>query len=102
MNVIGFVISQYVFVKGRHILNAILIANEVVDEVRKLIKEMLLFKVDFGKAYDSVHWKYLDEVMGKMNFPYLWRKWVLECVGQQRHQYWLMVPLMMISRWKGV
>lgn len=37
--------------------------------------------MNFEKAYDSVHWKYLNEVMGKINFPYLWRKWMLECVG---------------------
>jgi len=28
----------------------------VVDEARKLKKELLLFKVDFEKAYDSVDW----------------------------------------------
>ena len=42
---------------------------------------MLLFKVDFEKAYDSVDLKYLDTVMVKMNFPTLWRKWISECVG---------------------
>ena len=44
-------------------------------------KEMLLFKVDFEKAYDSVHLNYLDTVMHKMNFPTLWRKWMSECIG---------------------
>jgi hypothetical protein len=33
-----------------------------------LKKELLLFKVDFEKAYDSVDWKYLDDVMGKRRF----------------------------------
>jgi len=40
-----------------------------------------MFKVDFGKAYDSVDLKYLDSVMVNMNFPTLWRKWISECVG---------------------
>jgi hypothetical protein len=40
----------------------------------------LLFKVDFEKAYDSVDWGYLDAVMGRMDFPPLWRKWMKECV----------------------
>jgi hypothetical protein len=54
--VVGNVISetQTTFVKDRQILDGILIANEVVDEARKLNKELLLFKVDFEKAYDSV------------------------------------------------
>jgi hypothetical protein len=67
-------------VKDRQILDGILIANEVVDEARKFKKELLLFKVDFEKAYDSVDWGYLDAVMGKMAFPPLWRKWIRECV----------------------
>ncbi|GAU51462.1 hypothetical protein TSUD_413600, partial [Trifolium subterraneum] len=73
--------NQTAFVKDRQILDGILIANEVVDEARKLKKELLLFKVDFEKAYDSVDWSYLDTVMRKMSFPTLWRKWIAECVG---------------------
>jgi len=81
--VMGTVISetQSAFVKDRQILDGILVANEVVDEARKLKKELLLFKVDFEKAYDSVDWGYLDDVMGKMAFPTLWRKWMRECVS---------------------
>ncbi|GAU47276.1 hypothetical protein TSUD_94650 [Trifolium subterraneum] len=80
--VVGRVISesQTAFVKDRQILDGILIANEVVDEARKTKKELLLFKVDFEKAYDSVDWGYLDAVMGRMSFPVLWRKWIKECV----------------------
>jgi hypothetical protein len=47
---------------------------------RKANKELLHFKVDFEKADDSVDWGYLDGVMGKMDFPPLWRKWMKECV----------------------
>jgi hypothetical protein len=81
--VIGTVVSdtQIAFVKNRQILDGILIANEVVDEARKARKELMLFKVDFEKAYDSVDWGYLDAVMHKMEFPVLWRKWIKECVS---------------------
>jgi hypothetical protein len=66
--VIGNVISdsQSAFIKGRQILDGILVANEIVDEARKQKKELLLFKVDFEKAYDSIDWEYLDELMFKM------------------------------------
>jgi hypothetical protein len=65
--VIGSVISyaQSAFIKGRQILDGILVANEVVDEARKCKKELILFKVDLEKAYDSIDWNYLDEVMVK-------------------------------------
>jgi len=81
--VLGSVISesQTAFIKNRQILDGILVANEVVDEATKLKKDLMLFKVDFEKAYDSVDWGYLDAVMERMSFPVLWRKWIRECVG---------------------
>jgi len=55
--IIGRVVSetQSTFVKDRQILDGILIANEVVDEAKKSNKELMLFKVDFEKAYDLVY-----------------------------------------------
>ena len=44
-------------------------------------KELLLFKVDFEKAYDSIDHSYLNSVMVNMNFPTLWRKWIMEYIG---------------------
>ena len=63
--VLDFVVSdtQSAFVRGKQILDGILIANEVVDEAKRLKKELLLFKVDFEKAYDSVDLNYLNVVM---------------------------------------
>jgi len=76
--VIGSVVSnsQSAFVKGKQNLDGILIANETVDETKCMKKELLMFKVDFEKAYDSVDLNYLDCVMANMNFPTLWRKWI--------------------------
>jgi len=76
--VIGIVNSetQLAIVKDMQILDEILIANEAVDEARKMKKEMLLFKVDFEEAHDSVDCGYLDGVMGRMAFPTSWRKWI--------------------------
>jgi hypothetical protein len=81
--VIGSVISesQTAFVKDWQILDGVLIANEAVDEARRSKNELMLFKVNFEKAYDSVDWGYLDDVMGKMSFPVIWRKWIRECVS---------------------
>ncbi|GAU35782.1 hypothetical protein TSUD_56590 [Trifolium subterraneum] len=81
-NVVGVVVSdaQSAFIKGRQILDGILIANELVDEAKRNAKDLLLFKVDFEKAYDSVDWDYLNEVMVKMNFPSQWMGWMKACV----------------------
>jgi len=55
--------SQSAFVKGKQILDCILIANEAVDEACRFNKELLLFKVDFEKAYDSVDIHYLNAII---------------------------------------
>ncbi|GJT66463.1 RNA-directed DNA polymerase, eukaryota, reverse transcriptase zinc-binding domain protein [Tanacetum coccineum] len=34
---------------------------------------MMIFKVDFEKAYDSVRWDYLDDVLKKFGFKERWR-----------------------------
>ena len=66
--VIGSIVAeeQSTFVQKSQILDGILIANEVVDEASRSKKELLLFKVDFEKAYDSVDWGYLNAVMERM------------------------------------
>nr|GEV60483.1 putative RNA-directed DNA polymerase, eukaryota, reverse transcriptase zinc-binding domain protein [Tanacetum cinerariifolium] len=55
--VIGNVISpnQTTFLLGRQIMNKVLIANEIVNVALKSKIEILPFKVDFEKAFDSVN-----------------------------------------------
>lgn len=49
-------INQFSFCKGKQILDCVLIANEIVSDLKKKKKEdEVLFKVDFYKAYDSVY-----------------------------------------------
>jgi len=73
--------TQSTFIHGRQILDGILIANELVEDAKRLKKDLLLFKVDFEKAFDSIDWIYLEAVMKQMNFPTLWRKWIIECIS---------------------
>lgn len=40
-------------------LNGLLIANEVVKEVKRGRKDSIVFKVDFKKAYNSESWNFL-------------------------------------------
>ncbi|GKE57660.1 RNA-directed DNA polymerase, eukaryota, partial [Tanacetum coccineum] len=36
----------------------------------------MFLKVDFAKAYDSVRWDYLDDVLNAFGFGTLWRSWI--------------------------
>lgn len=52
--VLGGIISksQSAFVSGRQILDGVVIADEMINVVRKKRWPMYLLKVDFEKAYD--------------------------------------------------
>ena len=39
-------------------------------------KRALLFKLDIAKAFDSISWAYLLELMQKLGFPPRWRDWI--------------------------
>ncbi|MCI34112.1 LINE-1 reverse transcriptase like, partial [Trifolium medium] len=45
--------TQSAFIKGRHLVDGVLVVNEVVDWVKRAKKMCVIFKVDFEKAYDS-------------------------------------------------
>ncbi|KAJ9557801.1 hypothetical protein OSB04_012415 [Centaurea solstitialis] len=74
--VIGGMISieQSAFLKGRSILDGILIANEMVDFLKKSKRKAKILKIDFEKAYDTVEWTFLLEALENMGFGEKWRK----------------------------
>ena len=51
--------SQSTFVKGRQILYAVLIANEVVDSILRKKESGLVCKLDIEKAYDNISWEFV-------------------------------------------
>ncbi|GJX81979.1 putative RNA-directed DNA polymerase, eukaryota, reverse transcriptase zinc-binding domain protein [Tanacetum coccineum] len=65
--------EQSTFISGRQILDGPLILSEVIDWFKKRKKKMLIFKVDFEKAFDLVSWKYLDFVLISLGFGSKWR-----------------------------
>jgi len=59
--VLNFVVdeSQSAFLKGRGILDSVLMANEVIEDLRRRGRSGLCMKVDFEKAYDWVRWEFI-------------------------------------------
>jgi len=63
--------TQSTFIHGIQILDGILTANKIVEDFKRLKKELLLFKVDYEKAFDSIDWSHLEAVMKKNEFSYI-------------------------------
>jgi len=71
-------VNQSTFLSGRGLLDSILVANETVDYLKKEKKSGVIVKVDFEKAYDSVDWKFLYYMLGRLGFNCKWIKACME------------------------
>jgi hypothetical protein len=72
--------NQSTFIKGRNLVDGVVVVNEVVELARKSKKECLIFKVDFEKAYDSVDWGFLEYMLQRFGFCAKWIDWIRVCV----------------------
>ncbi|XP_028053421.1 uncharacterized protein LOC114257814 [Camellia sinensis] len=76
--------TQSAFMRGRNILDGILIANEIVDGWNKARGCGIVLKLDFHKAYDSVNWEFLFSILFNFGFGPKWMSWMKECVASIR------------------
>ncbi|GJU86509.1 RNA-directed DNA polymerase, eukaryota [Tanacetum coccineum] len=67
---------QTAFVPGRQILDGPFIINELLAWCKHYKHQAMVFKVDFAKAYDSVRWDYLMDVLKSFGFGDKWCGWI--------------------------
>ena len=72
--------AQIAFVEGRQILDASLIANEIIDSMVKEKETDILCKLDIEKAYDQISWNFLFTVLQQMGFGIKWISWIKWCI----------------------
>ena len=77
------------FVEGRQILDASLIANEVINLMLKKKEKWVLCKLDIEKAYDKINWNFLTTVLGKMGFKEKWLGWIKWCISTASFSFML-------------
>nr|GEV81248.1 RNA-directed DNA polymerase, eukaryota [Tanacetum cinerariifolium] len=68
--------TQSAFVANRQILDGPFILNELLHWCKRKKKQVMFFKVYFAKAYDSVRWDYLLDVLEAFKFSNIWCKWI--------------------------
>jgi len=72
---------QSTFLKERGILDSVLTANEVIEDLRRRRMSELCFKVDFEKAYDSVSWEFLYDMLRRLGIHSRWIMWIKGCLA---------------------
>lgn len=68
--------TQSAFIKGRCITDSIVTANELIFFMQKHRYPVLILKVDFEKAYDTVDWSFLLELLRARGFSDKWVGWI--------------------------
>jgi hypothetical protein len=68
--------NQCAFIKGRYILESVVIAHELVHSLHKTKDPGLILKLDYENAYDRVNWDFLFEVLSSRCFSEKWIGWI--------------------------
>ena len=72
--------AQTAFIKGRYIHDGAVLLHEIMHELRVSKKQGVVFKIDFEKAYDSVNWSFVEEVLTKKGFGEKSRHWIMSTI----------------------
>jgi hypothetical protein len=72
--------SQSAFIKGRQIIDPILIAKECLDSRIRSGEPGVMCKMDLEKAYDHVNWDFLLYMLRRCGFGEKWCSWIAHCI----------------------
>jgi len=58
---------QFAFLESRGLMDGVLVANGVLEEVKRRKHSYVFFKVDYEKAYDLVIWDFVYYMMERLS-----------------------------------
>jgi len=61
-------------------MDNVLVANEVLEEMKRRKTIYVFFKVDYEKAYDLVIWDFICYMIDRLGFRGKWIRWVRACL----------------------
>ncbi|KAF3773390.1 Transposon TX1 uncharacterized protein [Nymphaea thermarum] len=71
---------QVAFIKGQRLQDAVVLANEVVHSLYCLRLPSFILKLDISKAFDSVSWEFLSDLLTRLAFGPSFKQWVMSLV----------------------
>lgn len=73
--------TQCAFVRGRSIRDNFILVQQTIKSLHMQKVPSLFFKLDISKAFDSVSWPFLMEILAHLGFGVSWRILVLNLFG---------------------
>jgi hypothetical protein len=68
--------EQSAFIRGRYILESVVLTHEVVHNLLKIKTPGIILKLDYEKAYDRVNLDFLFEILRLRGFGSSWIGWI--------------------------
>ena len=78
--------AQSAFIKTRSIHDNFMYVRNLARRLHKAKTPSILFKLDIRKAFDSVRWEYILDLLQRRGFPSKFREWIaaLFCSSSSR------------------
>ncbi|XP_057951032.1 uncharacterized protein LOC131145870 [Malania oleifera] len=74
--------AQAAFIQKRSMVENIYMMQELIrGYARKRVSPRCLIKVDLRKAYDTVDWSFISDLLKHLKFPPMMIRWIMECIS---------------------